>query len=120
MLNHKDIEKTPIKELVSGNYVFAAVLHYFGISFFQYEGSSLQEVCEKHRIKPKQLIHELESWALRKEPSPEELFLRPIEVLVAYLKKSTISLFVRNCRFYPIWLLEYNYWKVNIVLYLRI
>ncbi|PRY87507.1 hemerythrin domain-containing protein [Mongoliibacter ruber] len=87
MLNHKDIEKRPIKELVSGNYVFAAVLHYFGISFFQYEQSSLQDVCEKHRIKPKQLIHELESWAIRKEPSQEELFLRPIEVLVAYLKK---------------------------------
>lgn len=87
MLNHKDIEKSPIKELVSGNYVFAAVLHYFGISFFQYEQSSLQEVCKKHRIKPQQLIHELESWATRKEPSPEDLFLRPIEVLVAYLKK---------------------------------
>jgi hypothetical protein len=34
MLDSKDIEKSPIKELVSENYVFAAVLHYFGISFF--------------------------------------------------------------------------------------
>jgi regulator of cell morphogenesis and NO signaling len=87
MLNPKDIEKSPIKELVSGNYVFAAVLHYFGISFFQYEQNSLSEVCKKFKIKPQQLIQELEAWAARREPSPEELYLRPIEVLVAYLKK---------------------------------
>ncbi|MBW3470512.1 hemerythrin HHE cation-binding protein [Arthrospiribacter ruber] len=87
MWNSKDIEKSPIKELVSGNYVFASVLHYFGISFFQYEQNSLQDVCQKHRIQPQQLIHELENWAKRKEPTSEELYLRPIEVLVAYLKK---------------------------------
>src|SRR5690606_2588507 len=30
---------------------------------------------------------ELESWAAKKEPTPEELYLHPIEVLVEYLKK---------------------------------
>ncbi|GHB53014.1 hemerythrin domain-containing protein [Mongoliitalea lutea] len=77
----------PIKELVEENYVFAAVLHYFGIDFFLYEHNSLDEVCQKFKINPRQLIAELEHWALQKEPSHEELYLKPIEVLMAYLKR---------------------------------
>jgi regulator of cell morphogenesis and NO signaling len=87
MLNPKEIHKTPIKDLVSENYVFASVLHYFGINFYQYEEKSLQEVCKKFKVNPNQLVEELEVWANRREPKAEELYLHPIEVLVAYLKK---------------------------------
>jgi len=87
MIDSKNIEKNQIKDIVSENYVFAAVLHYFGISFFQYEQNSLKEVCEKFKINPRQLVDELEAWAQHKEPNREDLYLHPIEVLVAYLKK---------------------------------
>jgi regulator of cell morphogenesis and NO signaling len=83
----KSFEKTSVGELVSENYVFAAVLHYFGISFYQYPSDSLEKVCHKHKVNPRQLIAQLESWALQKDPSLEELYLNPIELLVAYLKK---------------------------------
>lgn len=79
--------KALVGDLVSENYVFAAVLHYFGISFYQYPTHSLETVCKKHKVHASQLITELESWAARKEPTNEELFLNPIEVLIAYLKK---------------------------------
>lgn len=84
---NKDFQSTSVGELVSQNYVFASVLHYFGISFYQYQTDSLEHVCKKHKVHLSQLISELEAWALRKEPSSEELYLNPIEVLVAYLKK---------------------------------
>ncbi len=87
MINSRNIEKNPIKDIVSENYVFAAVLHYFGISFFQFEQNSLKEVCEKFKINPQQLVNELEEWGKHKEPEQEELYLHPIEVLVAYLKR---------------------------------
>lgn len=80
------IQKRSIEDLVQENYVFAGVLHYFGISFYEYEQQSLEEVCRKFRVNPSQLINELEVWAWRKEPSQEELYLHPIEVLVEYLK----------------------------------
>jgi regulator of cell morphogenesis and NO signaling len=83
----KDIHNSAIRDLVSENYVFAAVLHYFGISFFQYELQSLDEVCKRFKVNPAVLIAELETWAARKEPTSEELYLHPIEVLVAYLKR---------------------------------
>jgi regulator of cell morphogenesis and NO signaling len=87
MIDSKNIQKYPIEDIVSDNYVFAAVLHYFGISFYQYQQNSLQEVCKKFKINPQQLIDELEAWAQRKEPEKEELYLHPIEVLVSYLKR---------------------------------
>jgi len=84
---NQDFEKATVTELVSENYVLAAVLHYFGISFYQYPSDSLEKVCKKHKVNPRVLITELEAWAKRKDPSPEELYLNPIELLVAYLKK---------------------------------
>ena len=87
MLNPNDFQKEPIKNLILDNYVFAAVLHYFGISFYQYEESSLSEVCKKFKINSQQLITQLESWASQKEPTADELYLHSIEVLVAYLKR---------------------------------
>ncbi|WP_200975826.1 hemerythrin domain-containing protein [Echinicola sp. 20G] len=86
MPNLPNIQKRSIGELVKENYVFAGVLHYFGISFYRYEQQSLEEVCKAFKINPRQLINELEAWAWRKEPSKEELYLHPIEVLVEYLK----------------------------------
>lgn len=83
----RDFEKASVAELVSQNYVLAAVLHYFGISFYQYPTDSLEKVCKKHKVNPRVLIAELEFWAKRKDPTPEELYLNPIELLVAYLKK---------------------------------
>lgn len=87
MQTEGDFEKALVGDLVSENYVFASVLHYFGISFYQYPNESLEIVCKKHKVHSSQLIFELESWAQRKEPTTEELYLNPIEVLVAYLKK---------------------------------
>lgn len=83
----RDFEKASVGKLVSENYVLAAVLHYFGISFYQYPTDSLEKVCKKHKVNPRVLIAELEAWAKRKDPTPEELYLNPIELLVAYLKK---------------------------------
>ena len=82
-----DFEKASVGELVSENYVFAAVLHYFGISFYQYPTDSLEKVCHKHKVNPRQLIAQLESWAKEKDPTLEDLYFNPIELLVAYLKK---------------------------------
>lgn len=82
-----DIYKRSIADLVSENQGFAAILHYFGISFFQCEQQSLAEVCRKFKVGPEQVVAELEHWAKSKDPSTEELYLHPIEVLVGYLRK---------------------------------
>ncbi len=80
-------DKKSIADLVSENHVLAGVLHYFGIRFFQHETHSLLEACQAHKVNPSQVIAALEDWASRKEPTKEELYLHPIELVVGYLKK---------------------------------
>ncbi len=87
MLSSENNHKKSIAELVSENYILAEVLHYFGISFFRHEKYSLEEVCQQHKVNLNQVITELEQWANRIEPTKEELYLHPIEVMVSYLKK---------------------------------
>jgi regulator of cell morphogenesis and NO signaling len=87
MTGPKNIPENNIGELVEQNHVLAAVLHFFGISFFRYEEKYLSEVCKKFKVSPIQVMAELENWAIKKEPTTEELFLHPIEVLVEYLKR---------------------------------
>jgi regulator of cell morphogenesis and NO signaling len=82
-----DMFKRSIGDLVIENQGFAAILHYFGISFFECEKQSLDEVCRKFKVSPEQVVAELERWAKSKDPSTEELYLHSIEVLVGYLKK---------------------------------
>ncbi|AKP51818.1 hemerythrin domain-containing protein [Cyclobacterium amurskyense] len=87
MHSSKNKHRKSIGELVTENHVLAEVLHYFGISFFQHEQHSLEDVCAKYKVNPSQVIDELEEWASRVEPTSDELFLHPIGVLVGYLKK---------------------------------
>jgi regulator of cell morphogenesis and NO signaling len=91
MDNAHNYPKSSISELVKDNYVFAAVLHHFGISFFLYGEKTLEEVCVKFKVSASQLMQQLEDWATKKEPSSEELYLHPIEVLVEYLRKKHYS-----------------------------
>ncbi|MDN3687041.1 hemerythrin domain-containing protein [Cyclobacterium jeungdonense] len=83
----EDNHKKSVADLVSENHILAGVLHYFGISFFQHETHSLEEACQAHKVNPAQVIAALEDWASRKEPTKEELYLHPIELVVGYLKK---------------------------------
>ncbi|WP_073093118.1 hemerythrin domain-containing protein [Cyclobacterium lianum] len=87
MLSSENKHKKSIAELVCENYTLAEVLHYFGISFFRHEQHSLEDVCLQYKVNPEQVISELEQWANRREPTREELYLHPIEVMVSYLKK---------------------------------
>ena len=82
-----DMYKRSIADLVSENQGLAAVLHYFGISFFKCEQQTLEEVCRNFKVSPEQVVAELERWAKSKDPTTDELYLHSIEVLVGYLKK---------------------------------
>lgn len=51
-----DFEKASVGELVSENYVFAAVLHYFGISFYQYQTDSSRKFVKSIKSIPDSLF----------------------------------------------------------------
>jgi regulator of cell morphogenesis and NO signaling len=83
--------------LVERNYIVAAVLHHFGISFYQNLDKSLDEVCRERNLDPTVFFSQLEKLALRlrnQEP-PENLGNFPIQVILDYLYH-THRVFIRQ------------------------
>jgi regulator of cell morphogenesis and NO signaling len=78
------ISRKRIREIVIEDHLFASVLHYFGIPFYDYEDHTLEEVCKENSILPSEVVAHYESQCR----SAVKLDFRDysIEVLVAYLK----------------------------------
>jgi len=81
-----DLIQKKISELVGENYVYASVLHHFGIQFYDYSEQTLRQVCQEKSISMNALINGLES-AIEKDET-EELALAgyPAELVIEYLK----------------------------------
>lgn len=77
-----------IEDIVNDNYVFGAVLYYFGIEFYRYNDQTLREVCHQRGLSPQSVIRKLE--AIEEVSQAEKLELQnfPMELLVEYLKHS--------------------------------
>lgn len=85
-------DKYKINELIEQNYVFASVLFYFGIDFYEYSEETLEQVCRAHGLQPAQVIQRLETACQQTEvPNLNNL---PINIILEYLKH-THYLFVK-------------------------
>jgi len=76
----------PINHLVNENYVYANVLHYFGIEFYEYSDKTLEQVCSEKGLKPQLVMKHLEDIAKEKEAVNLSLVAYPVEIVVEYLK----------------------------------
>ena len=81
------LKNRTINEIVSANYVYASILYYFGIRFFEYSEETLAQVCQKKGIDVKKVLCEFD------KPSIEHLDKNsitklPIDLLIEYLKHS--------------------------------
>ena len=87
---------TYIKDLVAQNHHFASVLHFFGISFYRYPDSSLEEVCKLKSLDVQLVLNSLNNVLNhKKSENKNSLKKLPIEVILSYLKKSHKS-FIRH------------------------
>ena len=84
---HNKLKNQTLEEIVSSNYVFASILYYFGIRFFEYSEDTLGEVCRKNGIELESVLRELSKPELSRM---EEAKLRklPVDLLIEYLKHS--------------------------------
>lgn len=80
-----DLQKK-ISELVEENYVYASILHHFGIQFYDYSEKTLHQVCEDKGIRMDALINGLESAINHEEPEDVALVGYPVELVIEYLK----------------------------------
>jgi regulator of cell morphogenesis and NO signaling len=83
-----------ITDLVAENYVYASVLHYFGIQFYNYSEHTLAQVCESRGLNVKQVVNGLES-AVNQPKPPADLLDFPIDLIIQYLKH-THYIFIKH------------------------
>lgn len=88
-----EYDKYKITELIEKNYVFASVLYYFGIEFYDYSEHTLEQVCRERGLSMQSVINSLES-ATRQDDLPN-LNSLPVDVIIEYLKH-THYLFVKH------------------------
>lgn len=81
-----DLNQKKISELVGENYLYASVLHYFGIRFYDYSEKTLPQVCKEKGICVEALINGLESAVQQDETEEVALVGYPIELVIEYLK----------------------------------
>lgn len=66
--------------------MYAAVLHHFGIQFYNYSEETLQQVCQQKGISMDTLISELESAVEVEDLDEIALVGYPIDLVIEYLK----------------------------------
>jgi len=90
-----DLNQKKISELVGENYVYASVLHHFGIQFYDYSEQTLHQVCQEKSISMDALINGLESAVHTDESEEAALVGYPVELVIEYLKH-THYLFIKR------------------------
>jgi regulator of cell morphogenesis and NO signaling len=93
-MNKISFKNTRIAELVDQNYVHAYVLFYFGIRFYEYSDSTLEQVCQQKGLKIDQVVKELES-PMHLQEADLPLVSYPIDLIIEYLKHSHF-LFIKH------------------------
>jgi regulator of cell morphogenesis and NO signaling len=86
-------DKSKITELIEKNYVFASVLYYFGIEFYEYSEQTLEQVCRQRGLRVQQVVDSLET--AMQQPELPNLSSLPVDIIIAYLKHSHY-LFVKH------------------------
>jgi regulator of cell morphogenesis and NO signaling len=82
------INNKKIQDLVEENYVFASVLYYLGIQFYDYKEDTLDEVCKKRGLNLQQVLNSLEAVTRENEEHNLTLTNLPVDIIIEYLKHS--------------------------------
>lgn len=81
------METKAIENLIDENFVYAKVLNYFGVQFYENRGKTLTQICEENNLSESHLKELLETGSQEK-PSKEELMSYPARLIIEYLKHS--------------------------------
>jgi Regulator of cell morphogenesis and NO signaling len=84
-----------ISDLVEKDSVYAHVLFYFGIRFYEYSDQTLEQVCIQKSLNVERVIHELEFPSKNFQEEDLPLISYPIDLIIEYLKHSHF-LFVKH------------------------
>ncbi len=80
------MHKRKIQDLIGENYIFASVLHYFGLRFYEYSDKTLEQVCVQKGLSVEKVTKSLEK-AVESDNAPDfDQLNYPVDLLIEYLK----------------------------------
>lgn len=79
--NQKNIE-----ELIDENFVYAKVLHYFGVHFYENRSKTLSDVCTENNIEQERFYAFMENVKSTQSIDSLQLNEYPVKLIVEYLK----------------------------------
>ena len=82
------IDKKKLTDLIEENYVYASVLFYFGIEFYEYSEQTLEEVCLEKGMDLQTMRKALEQVNNKGEEHDLKLISYPIDLIIEYLRHS--------------------------------
>ncbi len=91
-----NLKKKRIRNLVEENYVFASVLHHFGIDFYNYPEQNLAEVCASKGLKPALIIASLEDVVEDDHEHLQYLMSLPVDLVITYLQHKHFTFIKRT------------------------
>lgn len=80
------VQNKKIKELISENYLFASILYFFGIEFYNYSENTLEQVCKEKGLQVSIVISSLEEAVKSEATVNASLIDFPVDLLIEYLK----------------------------------
>ncbi len=82
------LRRKKIHDIVEENYVFASVLYYFGIKFYDFSEDTLEQVCKKRGLDIKRVSEDLQN--INYEGTAHKRFLLnfPVDLIIEFLKHS--------------------------------
>lgn len=89
------MENKSIEILVNENFVYAKVLDYFGVEYYNSKNKTLQEVCLVHKINNSQLLELIQEAQHRTVFDSTELKNYPARLIIGYLKHAH-ELFIKD------------------------
>lgn len=78
--------KKTVRNLLDENFIYARALHYLGVDFFQYEESTLENLCSEKNIDHRRLVRSLYTADTKSRIPLQEIDQYPLPLVVAYLK----------------------------------
>lgn len=90
-----NLSSRKITELVDENYVYAHVLYYFGIQFYEHTEITLEQACWQKGLDVAQVIQSLEAAPVSGHASDIPVEDLPVDLVIAYLKH-THHLFIKQ------------------------
>lgn len=95
MANPSDFSHLTVDELIRQDTLCAARLHFLGIPFYEFHGTTLKEACAHKGLRLEIVIRELTKTAEEMHPSEVSLITWPIELIIGCLSHAH-SVFTRK------------------------